>query len=93
MGLRPPTLILFIIFVQCTEPQDPLSIGQEIYVHLARSSFPELGDSTKPSYTICTPASYNHLHLALQVLTHNMHKESISTLSHKHSLLLPSYIS
>jgi hypothetical protein len=35
---------------------------------------PELGHNTKPSYTVCTQASYNHLHLALQVLTHSMHK-------------------
>ena len=42
---------------------------------------PKLGHSIKPSYTVFTPASYNHLHLALQVLTHSMHK-AISTLDH-----------
>ena len=52
---------------------------------------PELGHNTKPSYIVCTQASYNHLHLALQVLTHSMHKASSSVLSHKHPLLL-SYI-
>jgi hypothetical protein len=81
-------LFSFIIFVQCIEPQDPLHIGKDIYAHLARSSFPKLGHNTKPSYTVYTPASYNHLHLALQLLTHSMHKASSSTLSHKHSLLL-----
>jgi hypothetical protein len=88
--------------LQAQSHKNPLHIGQEICAHLARSSFPELGLSTKPSYnlhtsflqsahkllTICTQASYNHFHLALQVLTHSMHKASSSTLRHKYSLLL-----
>jgi hypothetical protein len=76
------SLLSSVNLLTCTEPQNQLRIGQEICVHLARSSFPELGHNTKPSYTVCTQASYNHLHLALQVLTHSMHKASSSALSH-----------
>jgi hypothetical protein len=72
---------LLSIFLHAQSPKTPLRIGQDIYVHLARSSFPELGHNTKPYYTVCTQASYNHFHLALQVLTHSMHKASSSTLS------------
>jgi hypothetical protein len=82
------SLLSYVNILTCTEPKSPLSIGQEIYMHLTRSSFSELGHSTKPSCTVCTPASYNHLHLSLQVLTDSMHKASSTTLSHKYSLLL-----
>jgi hypothetical protein len=54
--------------------------------HLARSSFPELGHNTKPYYTVYTQASYNHFHLALQVLTHSMHKAS--TIIHTYHIRL-----
>jgi hypothetical protein len=37
----------------CTEPQNILHIGHEIYMHLSRSSFPELGHNTNP-YSVCT---------------------------------------
>jgi hypothetical protein len=57
-------------------------------MQLARSSFPELGNSTKPSYTVCTTTSYNHFHLSLQVLTNSMHKASGFALSHKYSLVI-----
>ena len=53
------SLLSYVNLLTCTKPQNPLRIGQEICAHLAKSSFPELGLSTKPSY--------NHLHLALQV--------------------------
>jgi hypothetical protein len=61
---------LLSIFLHAQSPKTPLRIGQDICAHLARSSFPDLGHNTNPSYTVCTQASYNHLHLSLQVLTH-----------------------
>jgi hypothetical protein len=72
---------LLSIFLYAQSPKSPLRIRQEICVHLARSSFPELGHNTKPSYPVCTQDSYNNLHLSLQVLTHSIHKASSSTLS------------
>jgi hypothetical protein len=67
--------IFFIIFFQssymhrATKPTPHRTRGlcapRQIFL-------PELGHNTKPSYTVCTPASYNRLHLTLQVLTHSM---------------------
>jgi hypothetical protein len=73
------SLLSSVNLLTCTEHQTQLCIGQEICTHLTRSSFPELDHNTNPSYTVCTQASYNHLHLALQVLTHIMHKTFRST--------------
>jgi hypothetical protein len=47
----------FIVFCQSYymhRATNPLRIGQEICIHLTRSSFPELGPSTKPSYNMHT---------------------------------------
>jgi hypothetical protein len=67
VGLRPPTLLLLLLdssnLLTCTEPQIQLHIGQEICVHLARSSFPKLGPSTKP-YTFCAQKHYKTLALS-----------------------------
>jgi hypothetical protein len=66
MGLCSPTLRLFIIFFQCTEPQNQLRIGQEIFAHLARSSFPELGTEQSLLTITCT--------YLCKFSTHGMHK-------------------
>jgi hypothetical protein len=47
-------LLSSVNLLQAQSQKTPLRIGQEICVHLARSSFPELGRNTKPSYTVCT---------------------------------------
>jgi hypothetical protein len=70
LGLCPPTLLLYYLrssFLQAHSIKILLRRRQEIYAHFARSSFFELGYSTKPSY--------NYLHIALQV-SHSMHKAS-----------------
>jgi hypothetical protein len=45
------SLLSYVNIITCTEPQDPLHIGQEICPHLTRSSFLELDYSTKLSYS------------------------------------------
>jgi hypothetical protein len=60
VGLHPPTLLLLycllsiFLHVQSLRTQYPLCIGHEIYACLARSSFLELGYSTKLSYSLHT---------------------------------------
>jgi hypothetical protein len=76
---------LMSIFLHAQSHKNPLHIGQEICMHLARSSFPELGHNTKP-YTVCAQSTTGDLHLALQVSTYNMHKASYN---HLHLASLP----
>jgi hypothetical protein len=78
----------------CTEPQSQLRIGQEICVHLARSSFPELGPSTKP-YTVCAQSHLQSLALSSASLNtqYAQSRLQILALSHTHPLLLLTFLS
>jgi hypothetical protein len=78
-SIRSPTTTPRMLALRITKTT--LHIGKEIYTHLTRSSFPELGHNTNLSYMVCTQDSYSHLQLALHVLTNSMHKASSSTLS------------
>jgi hypothetical protein len=53
-------------FLQAQSIKTLLRRGQEICVHLARSSFPELDHNTKPPYTVYAQSTTDDPHLALQ---------------------------
>jgi hypothetical protein len=63
------SLLSFVNLLTCTESKTPLHIGQEIYTHLARSSFSDLGHITKP-YAVYAQSTTSHFHLDQQALTH-----------------------
>jgi hypothetical protein len=80
VGLRPPTLLLLYcllsIFLHAQSLKPTPHRTGDLCTHLARSSFPELGSQHK-AYSL----SYNHLHLALQVLN-TQYAQSIHNSSH-----------
>jgi hypothetical protein len=66
VGIHPPisfsSLLASSNLISCTEPQRQLRIGHEIYMHLNRSSFLELGPSIEPIHSLWTK---NYKSLAL----------------------------
>jgi hypothetical protein len=90
------SLLSSVNLLTCTEPQNPLRIGQEICAHLARSSFPELGHNTflqaflqslalssaSSQHTVCTKLQSHIQHLASLALSTTSHTTYISLLLH-----------
>jgi hypothetical protein len=65
------SLLSYFNLLQAQSHMNPLRIGQEIHAQLARSSFPELGLSTKPSYNILQAKSHkNPLRIGQEIYAH-----------------------
>jgi hypothetical protein len=75
------SLLAFFNLLTCTEPSNQLRRGQEICTLFARSSFPKLGYSTKPTYS-----PYIHLHSALK--TYRKPLQLLLTLSTTYNCLV-----
>jgi hypothetical protein len=71
---------LLSIFLHAHSIKILLCIGQEICAHLARSSFPELGHNTKPSYSLHI-SFLQSLALSSASVQHSMHKAFILSLA------------
>jgi hypothetical protein len=98
MGICPPTLILLYYLLSSFLHAQSLKIllckGQDICAHLTRSSFPEIGHNTNPSYNLhkiltstCTYLCKCSTQHAQSIYNYHLH------LAQHHNLdLLPNYL-